>query len=75
MSIFDYKKSNQSENGEDGILNYIFDKLNIKLVTYLDIGSKGGVYNSNTFMLLEKSILEILTIINNIKALQKESLK
>ena len=55
MSIFDYKKSNQSENGEDGILNYIFDKLNIKSGRYLDIGSKGGIYNSNTFMLFKKN--------------------
>lgn len=55
MSIFDYKKSNQSENGEDGIINYIFDKLNIKFGSYLDIGSKGGIYNSNTFMLFKKN--------------------
>lgn len=55
MSIFDYKKSNQSENGEDGIINHIFDTLNIKLGSYLDIGSKGGIYNSNTFMLFKKN--------------------
>lgn len=55
MSIFEYKKSNQSENGEDGIINFIFDKLNIKFGSYLDIGSKGGIYNSNTFMLFKKN--------------------
>ena len=55
MSIFRYKKSNQSENGEDGIINYIFDKLNIKIGVYLDIGGKGGIYNSNTFMLFKKN--------------------
>ena len=55
MSIFHYKKSNQSENGEDGIINYIFDKLNIKIGVYLDIGGKDGIYNSNTFMLFKKN--------------------
>lgn len=54
MSIFDYEKSDQSENGEDGIINYIFEKLNIKSGVYLDIGSNGGIHNSNTFMLFKK---------------------
>ena len=55
MSIHSYKIFNQSENGEDGIIELIFKKINISIGTYLEIGGLGGIHNSNTFMLFKNN--------------------
>ena len=51
MSILKYKKNIFSQNGEDGIIEYITNKLNIKNGNFIEFGAWDGKLNSNTYNL------------------------
>jgi hypothetical protein len=46
--LYEYSKNEFSQNGEDGIIEHIFDVLNIKNGVLLEIGAWDGFYLSNT---------------------------
>jgi len=48
MSLLDYKKNIFSQNGEDGILNAIFNNLGITSGTFFEFGAADGVWCCNT---------------------------
>lgn len=54
MSCLKYKKNINSQNGEDGIIEYIFDKLDIKEGNFIEFGAWDGKHLSNCFNLVEK---------------------
>jgi hypothetical protein len=55
MRIFDKYRSNFfSQTGEDGLLDEIFRRLNIKTGTFCEFGAADGKYCSNTRALLEQ---------------------
>lgn len=49
-----YKKSSYSQCGEDLIIEFVFQALNIDKPTYLDIGAHHPVYLSNTYLFYRK---------------------
>ncbi len=54
MSILENKSQVYSENGEDGIISFIFSKLNITRGSFIDCGAWDGIHLSNTFPLFTK---------------------
>lgn len=46
--LYEYSKNEFSQNGEDGIIEHIFNVLNIKNGVLLEIGAWDGFYLSNT---------------------------
>lgn len=50
----DLKKNYYSQNGEDGVLEGIFNKLGITEGWFVDVGAWNGVYLSNTYNLVLK---------------------
>ena len=50
-SCLKFKNNIYSQNGEDGIIQYIFSKLNIKNGKFIEFGAWDGKYLSNTYNL------------------------
>jgi hypothetical protein len=71
MDIQEFKRNVYSQNGEDGITEEIFKRLNIKEGYFVDIGAWDGKYLSNTYKYLEEgwSGLEIEGNRNHFKGL------
>ena len=51
MSVLIKKNNIYSQNGEDGIIQYIFNKLNITNGTFIEFGAWDGIHLSNTYNL------------------------
>lgn len=52
-SLEKYKKDIYSQNGEDGVIEYLLKELNINNGFFVDVGAWDGKYLSNTYHLLE----------------------
>lgn len=50
-SINQYEKSIFSQNGEDGIIEYIFDQIGTTSKTFIEIGIGDGTENNTTYLL------------------------
>lgn len=53
-SILVHKRNDYSQNGEDGIIEYIFNKLGIDEGRFIEFGAWDGKYLSNTYALVQK---------------------
>ena len=53
INLLDYRANKHSTIGNDGIIGYIFDRLNIKDGTFVEFGAWDGVKNSNCKGLFE----------------------
>ena len=54
MSCLSYKKDVNSQNGEDGIIEFIFDKLQIKKGNFIEFGAWDGKHLSNCLKLIQE---------------------
>lgn len=54
VSILEKKKNVHSQNGEDGIIEYVFDTLGIQIGKFIEFGAWDGKLHSNTYNLYEK---------------------
>lgn len=52
-TLLSKRKNIFSENGEDGIFEYLFEIFNIKSGTFCEFGAWDGIYGSNTYNLLK----------------------
>lgn len=52
-SLEKYKKDIYSQNGEDGVIEYLLKELNMSGGFFVDVGAWDGKYLSNTYHLLE----------------------
>lgn len=57
-SCLRFKNNIYSQNGEDGIIQYIFDKLNIKNGNFIEFGAWDGKHLSNTYNLFYRIGME-----------------
>jgi hypothetical protein len=53
MSILAHKKNIYSQNGEDGVIEYIFNKMNIVNGTFIEFGAWDGKVFSNSYNLFQ----------------------
>jgi hypothetical protein len=70
-----YQKDNTSQSGEDGVIEEIFNRLNIKKGVAVDIGAADGKWYSNTYSLVLNNweVFEIESSENEgLKLLSKE---
>lgn len=72
-SVLRFKKNVYSQNGEDGIIEYIFKKMNILEGNFIEFGAWDGIHLSNTYKLfLEKwSGIYIESDVDKYKILKK----
>lgn len=63
LSIYEYSSDVFSQNGEDGILEFIFNKLNIEEGLLLEVGANDGIWFSNTRNLYTKKNNKFKTIL------------
>ncbi len=54
INLLDYKGGKYSNIGNDGIIEYIFLKLNIERGIFVEVGAWDGIWNSNCVRLFEK---------------------
>lgn len=54
MSILDYKNNVYSQNGEDGVIEFIFKRMNIKNGNFIEFGAWDGIYFSNSYKLIKE---------------------
>jgi hypothetical protein len=54
MSCLKYKKNVNSQNGEDGIIEYIFNKLNVVGGNFIEFGAWDGKHLSNCLKLVDE---------------------
>lgn len=54
INLLNYRKSEYSDIGNDGIIEYIFKKLNIKEGTFVEFGAWDGIRGSNCRKLFDK---------------------
>ena len=60
-----YRKNKYSQNGEDGVLQEILKRLNIKKGWVCEFGAWDGKHLSNTFNLVEKKNFQAVYIEGN----------
>ena len=70
MNLAQYKKSITSQDGEDGILEYLINNFQINR-SLVEIGSHNGVWLSNTFNLWKNHLFNGLLIEYNLKYFQE----
>lgn len=54
ISCLEYKKNVNSQNGEDGIIEYIFQRIGIKKGNFIEFGAWDGKHLSNCLKLFEE---------------------
>lgn len=79
MNVFynKYKSNVYSQNGEDGLINEIFKRLEIKDGWICEFGACDGILNSNTFNLVNKGFNAVyiepdVTMFNKLNELAKK---
>jgi len=69
-----YKKNYTSQYGEDGVIEELFFRLDIKTGAVVDVGANDGMWYSNTFTLLQKGF-DVYAIERSNKAQKMVELK
>lgn len=54
LNLNDFKKNKYSQNGEDGVLEKIFQELDIDKGVFCEFGAWDGIHLSNTYALYER---------------------
>lgn len=52
--LLDFKKNVHSQNGEDGVIEEVLNRLNIKVGTFCEFGAWDGKHLSNTYKLVQE---------------------
>ena len=63
----------KSQNGEDGILKYIFDTIGVQNKYYVEFGAGDGIWCSNTYYFRNKEMWNGLLLEGNIESVNKGS--
>lgn len=54
MSVLDFKRNVNSQNGEDGVIEFIFNTMNIKNGNFIEFGAWDGKHLSNSYKLFNE---------------------
>ena len=71
ININDYEYSNFSQNGEDGIINFLCNKLKNNEKHFVEIGCGNGLENNSTNLVLDEWSGIVVDVQNNIKQYKK----
>jgi len=71
MKLLKYRKNIFSQNGEDGVIEEILKRLNIKYGKFVEFGAWDGIYLSNTFNLLKNKNWEGFYIESDVEKFDK----